>query len=199
MPSLKFRSDEGSWILPFSLSRLADEIFPSPFTDPVLPLADGRLPVQSDIDRLFGEFSGAEEVVFQWKEYGCLILRDLSMFESWLKRELSGKDESTRWRVLLLDDSGKEGRLVTLAREAGRVAVRSVGRFHSCFIKCLAIRARQEALGKELGSVALVVRAHDRQLGRKVEWHLSRIGRLLEEMDPHAQPGWAAAIGVTRV
>jgi hypothetical protein len=62
-------------LLPFSLARLADELFPSPFTDPVLPLGDGRPPAPDEVDHLFGRLV-PEPWVFHWDEQECLVLRD---------------------------------------------------------------------------------------------------------------------------
>src|SRR5205823_4982359 len=99
------QSDEG-WVLPFSLPQLADGIFPSPFTEPVLPLKGGRPPAPDDVDRLYAE-QGSEPVVFQWKER-CLIMRDLRSLADWLTQVLPGSDENSRWRILLLEDAGQE-------------------------------------------------------------------------------------------
>lgn len=190
------QTDEG-WLSTFSLSQLADNIFPSPFTEPVLPLADGRVPPPDDVDRLFAQRS-SDAVVFHWKERACLIMRDSKTLGDWLIQQLMGSDENARWRILLLDDTGQEPGPMVLAREAGRIAVRSLGRFHACFIKCLSIRAGQEQLGNELEIVASKLRTHDRQLGRKVDWHLLRIGRLLDEMDPTPKQRWVAAVAAAR-
>jgi hypothetical protein len=191
------RTPETRLALPFSLQSLANDIFPSPFTDPVLPLANGRLPARGDVDRVFEDIV-IDYPVFEWRDEGCLILRDLSALESWLRDELAQGGEDPPLRVLLLDERGTPTNLIVLAREAGRLAFRSVGQFHACFIKCLAIRARQSRLGNELGNVASAVRLQDRQLGRKIDWHLARIGRLLEEVDARPQRRWQSAVAAAR-
>jgi len=46
--------------------------------------------------------------------------------------------------------------------------------------------------------VGAAVRATDRQLGRKADWHLGRIGRLLEEIEPIPQRQWQGALRAAR-
>ena len=184
-------------LLPFSLSRLADDIFPSPFTDPVLPLGDGHVPGPDEVDRLFAQLV-PEPWVFNWAERECLLLRDSDTLEQWLNQELARVDESVRWRVLLLDDAKAAGHLTVLAREAGRVGFGTLPRFHATFVKCLAMRARQTGVADDLESIAASVRRADRQLGRKVDWHLARIGRSVEELNPVAGRRWQGAIRAAR-
>lgn len=183
--------------LPFSVHRLADEIFPSPFTDPVLPLLDGRLPTQAEVDGLFGRlvFNGP---VLRWEEHGCLVFSDPSVLEHWLASELLNQDESKVWRALLLQESGAPSRLVSLAQESGRISCKTLPRFHGCFLKCLALRKDQSEPDVDIEQLAAAARGSDRQLGRKVDWHLARLERLVEENQPIPQRRWQAAVGAAR-
>jgi hypothetical protein len=188
---------EAGLALPFPLVTLAGDIFPSPFTDPILPFGNGRIPSPGQIERVFDDLV-QDDLVFAWKEKKCWILRDISALDRWLHTALAASNESDRWQVLLLDDRGKSTDLLTLAREAGRVDFRAVGPFHACFIKCLAIRARQSGHGDDMDNAASIVRSQDRQLGRKVEWHLARLTRVLEEVTPTSSQHWLAAVGAAR-
>jgi hypothetical protein len=183
--------------LPIPLSRLADEIFPSPFTDPVLPLSDGRLPGQTDIDRLFSELV-PNDVIFEWADHDCWIFRNLSALQRWLAVELTHGNESNRWRALLLSDSGEPGNLLSLARYAGRLELKSVGQFQAWFLKCLAIRASQSGLGRDLSGVASMIKVQDRQPGRKIDWHLRRLEGVIEEMNPNPSKSWQLASSAAR-
>ena len=190
-------SADSGLVLPFSLHRLADEIFPSPFTDPVLPLENGRLPTQADVDRLFDELA-PEDPVLEWKEHDCLIFRNVGTLEAWLKRELTRTDENIRWRALLLDDRGLPGSLIALAREAGRVAFGNLGHFHACFVKCLAIRGRQSALANEVDTVASAVQRTTASLDEKQNGTWLEFIACLKEMHPNPQGRWISAIGAAR-
>lgn len=182
--------------LPFAVRELADELFPSPFTDPYLPLDDGRVPQEAELERRLREL---------WPVAGPLLHSESAGFSVFAHAEklaqhiaagaLDGAADPLR--VLLLDPSGPRPAILDLAEFAGRLAVVDPGRFHATFLKCLAVRCHAAGLGARMDAM-LDGQRGDRQLARKIAWHRDRVAVQVRDVRPRPTPRWQAAVGYIR-
>lgn len=182
--------------LPFALRELCDERFPSPFTDPFLPLEDGRVPTEVELDRRFRELTAA---------HGPLLVSEAGGFSVFANAErLARHIESGALdtaaeplRALLLDTTLGLPPLVELAGFAGRLTTLDPGRFHATFLKCLALRARASSFGTQMDALIDDHRA-DRQLARKIAWHRDRVAVQVRDVRPRPDATWQAAAAYIR-
>jgi hypothetical protein len=180
--------------LTLSLTQLAEEIFPSPFTDPVLPLPDGHMPKEADIEREFAErFTGAGPVLSS-DSRRFLVFANPGVLAAWLE---GGQSEMQGVRAIVLTDGNQRPPLLQLAELAGRVSIRDIGRFHGVFLKCLAILCYHHRIPGQLDELELVL-SGDRQIVRKVHWHLNRIEVQLRDASPTPSSQWTAAAKAIR-
>ena len=176
------------------LAVLAEDRFPSPFTDPYLPLESGRAPSEGELDRRFRELASIAAPILASAEHGFLAFASADALAAWI--EGGGLDgESDPVRAVILAGhapSHAAAPVVELAEAAGRVRVRDVGPFHATFLKCLALRAIEPGAARTVEALAGDLRA-DRQLARKIDWHMGRISMVLREVKPRPTAAWTAA------
>lgn len=181
--------------LPLPLTKLAEDCFPSPFTDPYLPLTSGRTPSDAELDRRFKDLAATPEPLMRSEDPAFMVVADEGALAAWMDGDaLDGAVDPTR--ALILDGASPRPPIVQLAALAGRLCVREVGPFHATFLKCLALRAAAQG-ARSIEAVTADL-STDRQLGRKVRWHLGRIALLLSEVKAKAEPRWAAATRFVR-
>ena len=177
--------------LPFSLAALAEDRFPSPFTDPYLPLESGRPPSEGEVDRRFRELASFAAPLLASADRGFLAFAGAGALAAWI--EAGGLDtEGDPMRAVLLAGPAGGHLVLELAEAAGRVCVRDVGPFHATFLKCLALRSGTPGAVPTVEALSGDLRA-DPQLARKIAWHLDRIAVLLREARPRPSPSWTAA------
>jgi hypothetical protein len=100
-------------------------------------------------------------------------------------------------RAIVLTDGNQRTPLLQLAELAGRVSIRDIGRFHGIFLKCLALLCHRHGIPGQLDELELVL-SSDRQIMRKVHWHLNRIEIQLRDANPIPSSRWTAAAKATR-
>ncbi len=181
--------------LPLPLRELAEERFPSPFTDPYLPMHDGTSPSAADLQRACAAFAARPGPLLVDDDAGVSVFVDADQLAAHLHERL-GDPRAEPLRALLLDDAGPLLPVVELAICAGRLAVASVGRFHATFLRCLALRGAADGVvaWREIAAGF----AADRQLQRKLAWHRDRVLALVRELHPRVEPGFAAAVAFLR-
>ena len=171
--------------LRFPLSTLAEDRFPSPFTDPYLPLEPGRPPSEGEVDRRFRDLASIPAPLLVSADRGFMAFAGADTLAAWI--EAGGLDtDGDPARAVILGGHGGAARppILELAEAAGRVCVRDVGPFHATFLKCLALRSLDPAAGDL---------RDDPQLARKIAWHMDRISLQLREARPRPRPAWIAA------
>src|SRR5262249_11630491 len=162
-----------------SLASLADDRFPSPFTDPYLPLESGRPPTEGELDRRFRDLPSVAAPLLASAERGFLVFAGASALAAWI--EAGGLDaDGDPARAVILTGHAARPPVVELAEAAGKLSVRDVGPFHATFLKCLALRAADPAKARTIEALKSELRT-DPQLARKIAWHMDRIGVLLRE------------------
>ena len=177
--------------LRFPLTTLAEDRFPSPFTDPYLPLESGRAPSDGEIDRRFRDLASMAAPLLISADRGFLAFASEGALAAWI--EGGGLDgDGDPVRAVILAGAASRPLLLELAEAAGRVVVRDVGPFHATFLKCLALRAIEPGAARTVEALSGDLRA-DRQLARKIAWHLDRISILLREAKPRPCAAWTAA------
>lgn len=182
--------------LPFALRELCDERFPSPFTDPYLPLDDGRVPSEAELDRRFRALAAERGPVLVSAAGGFAVYADVTALARHVQAAaLDGASEPLR--ALVLDAGHPVPAIVELAQFAGHLALVEVGRFHATFLKCLALRSRAGGFGTDM-DVLFADSRGDRQLGRKMAWHRDRVAVLVRDLRPRADPDWQTATAYIR-
>ena len=182
--------------LPFSLRELCDERFPSPFTDPFLPLADGHVPTEAELDRRFGEMAAQPGPSLVSASGGFVVFADADRLARWVAGgALDAALDPVR--ALLLDGSRPTAPILELAQFAGRLATVSLGRFHATFVKCLALRSHGSGFGDRLDEFLEHIHA-DRPLARKIAWHRDRVAVQVRDVRPRPDPTWQAAVAYIR-
>jgi hypothetical protein len=180
--------------LRFPLATLAEERFPSPFTDPYLPLESGRVPSDAELGRRLRERAAHPAPLLVSRERGFLAFASETALAAWIEAGgLDAVDEPAR--AVIVASAPSRPPLVALAEAAGRVVVRDVGPFHATFLQCLALRSAEATSTVE--ALAFELRG-DRQLARKIAWHLDRISLVLREARPRPSAAWAAAARFVR-
>ena len=182
--------------LPFSVRELSDELFPSPFTDPYLPVGGGAVPTEAELERNFRAVAAAPGPVLVCATGGYAVFADADG----LTRAVQAATLDTAaepLRALLLDGSRPLSAVLELAQCAGRLAIAEVGRFHATFLKCLTLRARAAGFGTDMDALLADSRT-DRQLGRKMAWHRDRVAVLARDLRPRPAADWQAAAGYIR-
>jgi hypothetical protein len=173
------------------LATLAEERFPSPFTDPYLPLDSGRPPSEGELDRRFRELARAAEPLLSSLDGDFVVFASTEALAAWIEGGALD-DRAEPIRAVPLSGGGSRPAVVELAVAAGRVCLRDVGPFHATFLKCLALRSSAPGAPRTVEALAGDLRA-DRQLGRKIQWHLGRIAILLREARARPSPAWTQA------
>jgi hypothetical protein len=184
------------------LATLAEDRFPSPFTDPYLPLEGGRAPSEPELERRFRELARLERPLLVSSERDCAVFASADALGAWI--DAGGLDAGREpVRAVLLAGGASRPASVALAEAAGRLCVLAVGPFHATFLKCLSLLGPPGAAPAEGQATASApapaieafetVLGRDRQLARKVSWHLDRISLLLREVKPRPSPAWTAA------
>lgn len=182
--------------LPFSLQELCDERFPSPFTDPFLPLADGRVPTEAELDRRFRELAANPGPLLVSETGGFSVFANAERLARHI--ESGALDTAAEpLRALLLDTSLGLPPIVELASFGGRLAIVDPGRFHATFLKCLALRAHTSSFGSRMDALIDDHRA-DRQLARKIAWHRDRVAVQVRDVRPRPDVTWQSAAGYIR-
>ncbi|MFO0761287.1 MAG: hypothetical protein U0359_32715 [Byssovorax sp.] len=177
--------------LPIPLATLAEERFPSPFTDPYLPLESGRTPSEGELDRRFRELARTPAPLLVAADRELSVFAGEAALAAWI--EAGGLDEGSEpVRAVLLAGGGPRPPIVDLAVASGRLCLREVGPFHATFLKCLALRPRAEGSEPTVEALSGDLRA-DRQLARKIQWHMGRIAVLLREARARQSATWTAA------
>lgn len=180
--------------LRFPLATLAEERFPSPFTDPYLPLESGRVPSDAELTRRFRELAARPAPLLISSERGFLAFATEAALGAFIEGGgLDAADEPTR--AVIITGAPSRPPIVALAEAAGRVVVRDVGPFHATFLQCLALRSGDAS--RTVEAVAQDLRG-DRQLARKIAWHLDRISLVLREARPRPSAAWTAAARFVR-
>ncbi|MFZ4737184.1 MAG: hypothetical protein ACOYM9_14620 [Bradymonadia bacterium] len=171
------------------VERLVEHHFPSPFTDPMLPVRSGRTVSEAELARLVADLSSPGEPLLESRERDLLVFADFGSVSAWLSTKAAG---ARGVRAAVLDARGPRGPVLDLAHEAGRAAVGDIGRFHGTFCKCLAILAKEGGHGRDLDRLVAALRG-DRQLQRKLAWHLDRIDLQFRDLAPRPSDRWARA------
>lgn len=182
--------------LAFSLRELADERFPSPFTDPFVPLGDGRVPAEVDLERAFRPLAAQPGPLLASVSGGFSVFADSASLARHV-RAFAFNPSAEPLRALLIEAGQPLVAILEFAQFAGRLAVVEVGKFHATFLKCLALRARTLGLGSDLDALVADSGA-DRQLGRKIGWHRDRLTVLVRDVRPRADGDWQAATAYIR-
>jgi len=175
--------------LPTSVEELTDRRFPSPFTDPMLPIRGAHKASEAELDRLIREQNTGTEPLLRSTERDFLVFLDHAAVAHWLEGRSSAANGV---RAVVLHEHGRRGALLDLAEEAGRIVVRDIGRFHATFLKCLVVLTRDRAHGNDLDRLVADLRA-DRQVSRKVQWHLNRIAVQFRDAVARPSARWSAA------
>lgn len=184
-----------SHALPVPLAELADQRFPSPFTDPFLPLPDGSAWTAVELQRSFAPLAAGRGPVLVDDEGGFAVFADADQLAAYLYEALADAGAEPL-RALLLDDAGPLAPVVELAVAAGRLAFAPVGRFHATLLRCLALRGL--AAGSLRWADAAAGFAADRQLQRKLAWHRDRVLVVVRELHPRVEPAFAVAAAFLR-
>ncbi len=182
--------------LPFALRALCDERFPSPFTDPYLPLADGHVPGDAELERRFRALATQPGPALVSSAGGFAVFANAERLARHFA-DTAADAHAEPLRALLLEGSSATSPLLELATFAGRLAAVEVGRFHATFLKCLALRTHERGGGRDMDALA-VDGAGDRQLGRKIAWHRDRLLVQVRDLRPRADPDWQAAVAFVR-
>jgi hypothetical protein len=171
------------WI---SLDRLANEVFPSPFTDPLLPI-DGHHPSADEVLKEFKELANRDGFLVHWTAHDAWSFVTFDALESWLTDFPPEELVRGFCRVLILE-SGAPRPLTRLAVEAGLIRHEPVPAFSAAFLRSAAVvlsRAPGARPAADLDLDDLVGSVGDsRDLKRKVAWHQERLAALLHTMRP---------------
>ncbi len=176
------------------LATLTEDRFPSPFTDPYLPFEAGRAPSEAELERRFRELARQERPLLVSTERDFAVFASADALAAWID---SGGLDAGRdpVRAVLLSGCASRPAAVELAEAAGRLCLLEVGPFHATFLKCLSLLAVPLAVLTAVPSIETLQAelGRDRQLARKIAWHLGRISLLLREVKPRPRAIWTAA------
>ncbi|MCB9779742.1 MAG: hypothetical protein H6742_14350 [Alphaproteobacteria bacterium] len=170
--------------LSFTVAQLGDEVFPSPFTDPVLPF-DGRQPTMDRVVEAFAAVARGRELLATWERHRTYVFHDETTMESWLRNE---ETEVLRGPVkaLLVKAQGPLGAYTRVCQEAGILRVEATSPFTATFLQSavVALDRISGGLTPDLDQLTDSNIASTRDLGRKVRWHLERLETVVRSMRP---------------
>ncbi|NUQ72060.1 MAG: hypothetical protein HUU21_00575 [Polyangiaceae bacterium] len=175
--------------IPWNVSRLANEIFPSPFTDPFLPIGN-RQPPRAEVERDYFALMDRGREPLVWASRGVVFVHDENALERWLVAQSHGQKT---WTVALISVSTKaRGPRTALLEEAGRISLVHLPPFSSDFVKSVIVSSNVAgATGDFEGLVSALAPTKD--LRRKVRWHSERLSLVLRESRPQESVEFAAA------
>ncbi len=166
---------------PHPIEWLKDEVFPAPFTDPLLPMGDGKRPTPDAVTRRYNEVRPRQKPVLRVGDVH--IFHDEEELEQYIIASAGKGQPSAVRRILLLHGQQVERPLQQLLENLGRLVVRPINQFQRRFIESAVARAAPATGGADAATLDDVVRtlAADKQLGRKVRWHSDRVKSLAED------------------
>lgn len=182
--------------LPFSISQLGDEVFPSPFTDPLLPL-DGRQPTMERVVEAYTNVARSRHLLAEWERHRSFVFHDETAMENWLRSE---EAEVLRGPVkaLIIRPLGTAGPVALLCQEAGLLRFESASPFTATFLQSAIVsldRLSGGAAVPDLDDLSGSSIANSRDLGRKIRWHLERLETVVRAMRPCQSGEFERAVG----
>ncbi len=178
--------------LPVSIPSLAEEVFPSPFTNPLLPVA-GRQPTHVEIER---EFSKLRErgggLVVSWTSRAAVFAASEEALESWLAQTTLGASGLTA--LLIERGDPTDAPLTAVLREAGRLEVVSLPSFSAEFVKSVLVASEASGGGNEDFDARARALASSKDLQRKINWHIKRLDLVVRQGKPQQPPQFETAV-----
>jgi hypothetical protein len=171
------------------LPRLIEELFPSPFGDPLLPIA-GRHPTRLEVEREYNALGGGDPEPLLWSARRVVFLRDEAALERWLSVvDLSEEP----WTAALLQPSDQpRGPRTLLHEDAGRLARLGLSAFSADFVRSIHVSAAVAGLSGDFDERAERL-STTKDLRRKIRWHLDRLAVLVRDARPQESAAFEAA------
>ncbi|MCB9749132.1 MAG: hypothetical protein H6713_03895 [Myxococcales bacterium] len=178
--------------LPLSIPSLAEEVFPSPFTNPLLPVA-GRQPTRVEVEREFTKLRERDEaLVVRWTSRATVFAADPAALERWLEGTTLGAGGLTA--LLIERRDGPATPLTSVLSEAGRLEVISLPSFSAEFVKSVLVASDAVPGGDDDFDARARALATSKDLRRKINWHIRRLDLVVRQGKPQQPPNYETAV-----